>query len=107
MRLNAATLSPAVSILYTVPPGRRAIVAVNLCNRDPGHVRIRLALTAGVAAPGPDDWIEYDTPIPGAGVSGGSTIQITGLALGAGQSVQASAEGGAVAAVVHGVEEAL
>lgn len=107
MRLAASNLAAAVTTaLYTVPNGRRAIVTLNVCNRAAASTKVRVALTAG-AAPADADWLEYDTPLPAAGGSGGSVLERTGLALGAGQQIHVRAETVGVSALVFGVEEAV
>lgn len=106
MKLASVNLdAEAVTALYTCPPGQRAIVTANLCNRGAAPVKLRVALTDG-AAPVDADWIEYDTPVQAAGAPGGSVLQLTGLALGGGQKVYARASATGVSAVVLGIQEA-
>lgn len=107
MRLAAVDLPAAAdTALHTVPAGHRAVVTLNLCNRNVERAKVRVAITAG-GPPTAADWIEYDTPLPAVSSTGGSTMQITGLSLGAGQSVYARADVADVSAVVHGVEEVI
>lgn len=107
MRLAAVNLPAAAdAALHTVPAGHRAVVTLNLCNRNAERVKVRVAVTDG-GVPSPADWIEYDTPLPAAGSTGGSTLQITGLALGSGQAIYARSDVADVSAVVHGVQEAI
>lgn len=107
MRLAASNLAAgAVTALYTVPANKRAIVTLSLCNRAATSPKVRVAMTAG-AAPSDADWLEYDTPIPASAASGGSVLERTGLALGAGQQLHVRADVAGVSAVVFGVEEAI
>lgn len=107
MRLAALDLTAAeTTALHTVPAGHRAVVTVNLCNRNHARAMVRVAITAG-DDPTSADWIEYDTPLPPVGSTGGSTMQITGLALAASQSVYVHANVADVSAVVHGVQEVI
>lgn len=105
MRLAAADLpADTATLLHTIPADHRAVLTVNLCNRGPDRVLVSLALTDG-SSPLDADWIEYRTPLPAAGSTGGSTMQVTGLALGAGQCLYALSSADQVSAVVHGVQE--
>ncbi|MFI8682310.1 hypothetical protein ACIGFJ_08100 [Brevundimonas diminuta] len=105
MKLAADNLDvETVTTIYTCPPGQRAIVTVNLCNRGATPAKLRVALTSG-AAPTDADWIEYDTPVQAAGAPGGSVLQLTGIALGGGQRIYARSSTGEVSAVVFGIEE--
>lgn len=107
MKLASVNLdAEAVTAIYTCPPGQRAIVTLTLCNRAAAAAKVRVALTNG-AAPADADWIEYDTPIPAAGSASGSILQLSGLALGAGQQVHARASAAGVGATVVGLEQAV
>lgn len=107
MKLASVNLdAEAVTAIYTCPPGQRAIVTLNLCNRADASARVRVALTNG-AAPTDADWIEYDTPIPAAGSASGSILQLSGLALGAGQQVHVHPSAAGVSATVVGLEQAV
>lgn len=105
MKLSSVNLdAEAITPIYTCPQAQRAIVTANICNRGTAIVKVRVALTSG-AAPTDADWIEYETPIPAAGSATGSVLQLTGLALGAGQKIYARASGADVTATVYGVEQ--
>lgn len=102
--LAAATLTE----VYVVAPDKRAIITLNLCNRGAALARVSVAIVATPeAAPGPADWIEFETPLPPAGSDGGSTQQVTGIALSEGQAVYVRSDQAEVSAVVHGVVEAI
>lgn len=105
MRLAALDL-PAedVTLVWTVPADRRAIVSLNLVNRTAARCTVRVAVTDG-EAPAAADWIEYDTPIVAAGQPGGSVLLRSGLVLGAGQQLHVRASAAGVGAVVYGVVE--
>lgn len=103
MRLASADLGAAAdTLLYTVPADNKAIVSLTLCNRGGASPKVRVALTNG-AAPTAADWIEYDTPLPIAGSTGGSSLQLTGIALGAAQRIYVRSDLATVGATVHGV----
>lgn len=102
MRLAASNLpADAVTALYTVPPGLRAVFTVSLCNRSTSLVKVRLALTDG-GAPQDADWLEYDQALAASGV-----LERTGLALAEGQTVYCAAGGPDVSAVAFGVAEVI
>lgn len=100
MRLAASNLAAGQNVaLYTVQPGRRAVLTVSLCNRAAATAKVRLALTDG-AAPTDADWLEYDASLPGSGV-----LERTGLALAAGQKVFVRSDVVNVSASAYGIEE--
>ncbi|WP_295168223.1 hypothetical protein [uncultured Brevundimonas sp.] len=106
MLLATANLAAAaVTLLYTVPANRRAVLCVNLCNRSNASVSVRVALTSGVA-PTDADWIEYETPLPAAGNPSGSVLERTGLALGPGQKLYVRASASGISASAFGIEDA-
>lgn len=105
MILGSASLASATdTLLYQVPADRRAVLTVSLCNRATAPVTVRVAVTGG-AVPAAADWIEFDTPLPAAGNMGGSAMERTGVALGAGQRLYVRASAADVSAVAYGVEE--
>lgn len=107
MRLAALTIPAAAdTILFDCPDGQRAIVTLNLCNRTGGPAKVRVALTAGDAAPTLADWIEYDTPLPPAGTSGGSTLERTGIAMRAQDRLYVRSDVVGVSAVAFGLQDA-
>lgn len=107
MKLGSSALpAETLTSVYTCPAGTRAVLTLNLCNTASAQAKVRVALTDGTP-PTAADWIEYDTPIPAAGSVGGSVVQLTGLALGAGQKVDVEASAAGVAAVVFGIEQAV
>lgn len=105
MRLAASNIAAGVvTWLYSVPAGRRAVLNLNLCNRATATAKVRVAITAG-QPPVDADWIEYETPLPAAGSPGGSVLERTGLALGAGQQVHVRADVAGISAVLYGIED--
>lgn len=106
MKLASGALeADTTTAIYTCPAGQKAIVTLTLCNRSAGSTKVRVGLTNG-AAPGDADWIEYDTPVPAAGSATGSVLQLSGLALGAGQQVHVRSAADGVTATVIGFEQA-
>ena len=107
MKLASVNLdAEAVTAIYSCPPGKRTIATLTLCNRTATTTKVRVALTSG-AAPTDADWIEYDTPIPASGSVGGSVLQLSGLALSAGQQIHARTSAAGVGATVVGLEQAV
>ncbi|WP_287011367.1 hypothetical protein [Brevundimonas sp.] len=79
-----ASQSPAAgapAILYACPPGKIAVVSINVCNRSSNLARISLGLRNGADAIAPGDWIEFSTPIAAAGSGAGAVMERTGLVL--------------------------
>lgn len=106
MRIAAITIPAAAdTLLYDCPDGYRAIVTLSLCNRTADTPKVRVAVTAGDAAPTTADWIEYDLPLPPAGQSGGSSAERTGIALAAGDRIYVRSDLVGVSAVLYGVRE--
>lgn len=105
MRLAAITIpAGADTLLHTVPADSRAIVTLSLCNRSAAPAKVRVAFTSG-DVPTTADWIEFDTPLPSAGTSGGSTLERTGLAMAAGDRLYVRSDVVGVSAVAYGVQE--
>lgn len=101
-RLGAAALAANTdTVVYTVPAGRKATVLVSVCNRSATDAAIRLAhIDGNLAALATEDYIEYDSPLPGNGV-----LERTGITIAAGHTIMARASAASVSAVISGVEE--
>ena len=102
-RLGTADLSATtITDIYTVPASTLASVNVSVCNRNASPVKIRLAISDTTVTQGNDEFIEYDTEIPGNGV-----LERTGIALDATKIVTAYSDTASVSVVVTGIEEAV
>lgn len=107
MRFNALDLTAnATTLLYTCPAGHEAFVTVSLTNRSSAKVQVQLALTVA-AVPTDADWIEFDTPLPPKGTSGGSTLVRSELPLAAGERLYVRSDAAGVSAVAYGYREAV
>ena len=75
-----------------------AVCTVNILNRNTTATTIRLGLSS-TATPGLNEWIEFDTVIPAAGV-----LERTGLVVGNTQNLVVYAAATGVTAMVYGIE---
>ena len=72
LTLNSGILAqstpPAASLtsVYTVPANLLASTAINVCNRNTGAVKIRIAVTVGATT----TYLTYDEPLPPVGQQG-------------------------------------
>lgn len=101
-RLGAAALAATTdTTVYTVPASRKATVTVSICNRSASAVNARLMhIDGNLAALATEDYLLYDTPIPGNGF-----LERTGLTISAGHTIAARAASADLSVQVHGVEE--
>ena len=101
-RLGALALAAASdATLYTAPAGRKATVTVSFCNRSSTDTTIRLAMADGaIGTLANEDYLEYDTPLPGAGV-----VERDRITVAAGHTLIARAAAATVSAMVFGIEE--
>ncbi len=87
------------TLIYTVPAGKQATVAINVIARF-NNPTVRIATTTG-GAPANADWLEYDTAL-----SVGTRIVLEGITMDAAQRVYVRASNAnEVTAKVYGVEE--
>ncbi|KFE50256.1 hypothetical protein [Pseudomonas syringae] len=100
-RLGAgSTTVNTLKKFYQVPDdAKKTAVNINLCNRAPGAVKIRLAI-ALTDVPTDDDYVEYDETL-----KRGKPLERTGFALSPGERVFVWADSAAVSVRVHGFEE--
>lgn len=87
------------TIVYTVPAGKVATVNINICNRNSGVAKVRLALAA-TGTPSSAEYIEYDCSIAGNGV-----LERTGFVLDAAKNIVVYSYTANVSVVIHGFEE--
>lgn len=85
--------------VYTVPAGKVATVNINICNRNSGVAKVRVALSA-TGTPGNAEYVEYD-----AGIAGNGVLERTAFVLDAGKNVVVYSDTANVSVVVHGFEE--
>jgi len=106
-RLGGASIGTGtLTDIYTVPAGRAASVNVNVANRSDVDTSIRIAhIQNGVAASvGDDDYLMYDLPTSSL-ASNFAPIQLTGVLMGAGDTIAVRSSDSAVTIQVNGIEE--
>lgn len=84
--------------LYTVPASTTSTFNLNLVNRGPSVVAVRISISAS-GTPANEEYIEYDWPL---GV--GDILERTGIVAGAGENVVIFATAAGVSANVYGYE---
>lgn len=69
-RLGAVDLAATTNTtVYTVPANKKAVVNVNICNRNAAAIIVRLMHLDGVIGTlANEDYLEYDVTIPANGV---------------------------------------
>lgn len=98
--LGKANLTQTTNtIIYTVPASITAAVTVSFCNRTTNNIKVRLAISDSVT-PGLEDYIEYDTTIPGNGV-----LERTGIIMSSAKKIVAHTDIAGVSVNVYGIEE--
>ena len=103
-RLGAESLlATTYTTVYTVPSTTFTVASISVCNRNATDVSVRIAVTptAGPAAPGNAEFIEYDVVISGNGV-----LERTGIVLDAGKTISVYSDTANVSAVAFGIETA-
>lgn len=101
-RVGAADLAATTNTgVYTVPATRKGTLTVIACNRNATAVRVRLAYIDGaLGALANEDYIEYDTLVPG-----NTPLTVTGLPITATHTLMAYASTTGVSVGVFAVEE--
>lgn len=102
-RLGAQALAANTdTAIYTVPPGRKATVTLNVCNRSSTDTTFRVAMidATSVASVANEDYLDYDAPLPGNG-----SVERDRITLTAGHMLMARAGAATASAVAWGVEE--
>lgn len=101
-KLVARGVKPAANtdtLLYTVPTAKQAEINLFICNQSAAAETARVSLTPSGLAAGAEDVILQDTQIA---ANGG--LQITGIALGAGDFITVRSSGGNISFVPTGLE---
>jgi len=100
-RLGAVDLAATTNTtVYTVPASTKAIVNVNICNRNATAVVVRLMhLDGAIGTLAAEDYIEYDVTIPGYGV-----IERTGISMATTHVIGAYSDTANVTVQVQGLE---
>jgi len=102
-RLGAANVAAiTITDVYTVPASTLTSCNINICNRNTTEAKIRIAISDTSVTQGTDEFIEYDTSVPGNGV-----LERTALLLDAGKILTVYSDVSNISAVVMGVEEAI
>ncbi len=101
-RLGAQALAANTDTsVYSPGAGRKATCSVSICNRSSTDTTIRLAhIDGALGALATEDYLEYETPLPG-----GAVIERNGITVAAGHTIAARAAAATVSVVVWGVEE--
>ena len=98
---NITLASTNTTIYGPVAASTFSVVSVNICNRNSSTAATIRVAVASSAAPGLDEWIEYDTSLVASGV-----VERTGLVLKTGEYivVQVSSATPTVSVVAMGIE---
>ncbi len=101
-RLGAADLAATTyTVIYTPPLGRFACLSVNVCSRNAGNVKVRLAVSqASGSAPSVSEFVDYDRV-----VGNGLPLERTGVVLNYGDKLIAYSDTANVSVVAYGFEE--
>ena len=95
-----STVANTLKKFYQVPDdAKKATVNINISNRAPGAIKVRLAI-ALTDAPTVDEYVEYDETL-----QRGKPLERTGFALSPGERVFVWSDNAAVSVRVHGFEE--
>jgi hypothetical protein len=97
-RLAVADLSAGTSTAVYQCPTDYAVATVTLVNRAYTPTQVRIAVGSN-QTPNPEDYIEYDTEIPGKG-----HLERTGVSVQAGNYVVVESSAGDVNCVIWGTE---
>ena len=99
-KLGTATTTANSDILvYTVPTGKIATFNVCIVNRGTTDSKVRLAISADATLAN-DEYLEYDTVIPGNGV-----LERTAIIASAGERVYVRSDTASCSVRIHGYEE--
>lgn len=90
----------ALTVAYTVPASRRAVVTATFCNRTAAPIAVRLALAPGGAADDPAHYKLYDTAVPA-----NDSLTSPRAAMAAGDKLRGFAAAVGVTMTVNGIEE--
>ena len=87
------------TILYTVPASTQADANIFAANQGAGEDKVRIAVTKSGSILAPTNYLIYDTVI-----AGNSTLNLTGLALAAGDFITVYSENGTTSFNATGIE---
>ena len=94
--LNATTATE----VYAVPSSKHATVTINVCNRGSSSGTVRVAHMDASGSAANEDYIEYETTVPGYG-----TLERSGVVMKAASVIEVYASSGNFSAQVWGFEE--
>ena len=97
-RLATADLSAGISSAVYQCPVQYAVATVAIVNRNINSCKVRIAVGPN-QSPDPEDYIEYETEIPGKG-----HLERTGVSVQAGNYIVVQSDSDAVNCVVWGSE---
>lgn len=101
-RLSTANItSTAATTVYTVPAATFSVVSVNIVNRSSSAAALIRLAVATSAAPGADEWIEFDSSLVANGV-----LERTGIVVKTGELIviQTTTATPSLSVVVYGIE---
>ena len=94
--LNATTATE----VYAVPSSKHSTVTVNVCNRGSTSGTVRVAHMDATGSAANEDYIEYETTVPGYG-----TLERSGIVMKAVAVIEVYASSGNFSVQVWGFEE--
>ena len=94
--LNATTATE----VYAVPSSKHSTVTVNICNRGSSSGTVRVAHMDATGSAANEDYIEYETTVPGYG-----TLERSGIVMKAVSVIEVYASSGNFSVQVWGFEE--
>ena len=94
--LNATTATE----VYAVPSSKHATVTINVCNRGSSAGTVRVAHMDASGSAANEDYIEYETTVPGYG-----TLERSGIVMKASSAIETYCSSGDFSIQVWGFEE--
>ena len=94
--LNATTATE----VYAVPSSKHSTVTLNVCNRGSSSGTVRVAHMDATGSAANEDYIEYETTVPGYG-----TLERSGIVMKAVSVIEVYASSGNFSEQVWGFEE--
>ena len=85
---------------YAVPSNKHATVTINVCNRGSSSGTVRIAHMDATGSAANEDYIEYETTVPGYG-----TLERSGIVMKAVSVIEIYASSGDFSVQVWGFEE--
>ena len=100
-RLGANDLSATTATeVYAVPSSKHATVTISVCNRGSSSGTVRVAHIDATGTVANEDYIEYETTVPGYG-----TLERSGIVMKAASAIETYCSSGDLSIQVWGFEE--